>query len=64
MTSVTEKYLNLPKKEAQNLAEKNNFIFRLISIDGEPYLPYPEDQRDDRVCVEIVSGKVSKATVQ
>jgi hypothetical protein len=62
--TVAEKYLNLPKKEAQNLAEKSNIIFRLISVDGEPYFSYPEDERTDRICVEITKGKVSKATVQ
>lgn len=60
----TSKYLNLTKKQAQNLAEAQNLIFRLIKIDAEDYFPYPEDIRDDRVCVEIVNGKVVKALIQ
>lgn len=63
MSTDVSKYLNLPKKDAQNLAERQNLIFRLISIDGEPYFAYPEDKRDDRICVEIENGKVTKATI-
>lgn len=62
--NLVEKFLNLPKRDAQNLAERNNLIFRLISVDGEPYFPYPEDQRADRVCVEVEKNKVVKATMQ
>lgn len=57
-------YLGLTKKSAQNLAEAQNVIFRLISIDGEDYFGYPEDSRDDRICVEINEGKVTKAVLQ
>ncbi len=46
-------FINLSKKAAQDAAEKHNFIFRLVSIDGKQFLGYPEDIRDDRVCVEI-----------
>ncbi len=52
----------MSKKRAQDVAELKNLIFRLISIDGDPFLAYPEDERTDRVCVEIENGKVSKAT--
>jgi hypothetical protein len=58
-----EEYVGLSKKSAQNKAEAQNLIFRLITIDGEPYLGFPEDVRDDRVCCEIVDGKVAKAYV-
>ncbi len=57
----TEKYIGLSKRNAQNLAEAQNLIFRLISVDGEPYFGMPEDKRTDRICVEIVAGKVSSA---
>ena len=56
-----EDFIGLGKKSAQNLAENNNLIFRLISVDGENYLGYPEDNREDRVCVELISNKVVKA---
>lgn len=57
-------FLNLSKVAAQNLAEAKNMIFRLISINGEPYFSYPEDAREDRVCVEIKNGQVVKASIQ
>lgn len=57
-------FVGLTKKSAQNLAEAKNMIFRLIRIDAEPYLPYPEDARVDRVCVELDNGQVSKASIQ
>jgi hypothetical protein len=56
-----EDFVGLGKKPAQNLAENNNLIFRLISVDGENYLGYPEDNREDRICVELISNKVVKA---
>lgn len=56
--------MGLTKKGAQNLAEARNLIFRLIKIDGENFLPYPEDTRADRVCVEIENGKVAEVTFQ
>lgn len=57
-------FLGMSKKRAQDVAESKNMIFRLISIDGDPFMSYPEDQRTDRVCVEIASGKVIKAVIQ
>lgn len=62
--ALSHEYLGLTKKAAQNLAEKRGLIFRLISVDGEGFLPYPDDARDDRVCVEIQGGQVTKATVR
>lgn len=56
-------FVGMTKKRAQDVCEARNLIFRLISIDGEGFLPYPTDVRDDRICVEIVDGKVVKATV-
>ena len=57
-------FLGLTKKGAQNLAEARNLIFRLIKVDGEDFLSYPEDSRTDRVCVEIENGKVAKVSFQ
>jgi hypothetical protein len=54
-------FLGKSKKSAQDLAERNNLIFRLIRIDTENYLPYPDDKREDRICVELENGKVIKA---
>lgn len=59
-----EEFMGLTKKSAQNVAEARNLVFRLISIDGEPFFGYPEDSRDDRICVEIEDGKVTKASLQ
>ena len=56
--------IGLGKRSAQNQAEHKNLIFRLVSVDGEKVLGYPEDTRDDRVCVEIVNEKVVKAVIQ
>jgi len=57
-------YLGLTKKSAQNKAEQQNLIFRLIRVDTEDFLSYPDDKRTDRVCCEIDDGKVSKASIQ
>ena len=61
---VVEDFIGLSKKASQDLAEKKNLIFRLISIDGESFFPYPEDERADRICVELENGKVAKAVLQ
>jgi hypothetical protein len=60
----TEKFLGLTKKQAQDKAEGNNLIFRLIKIDGRDFFSYPEDTRDDRICIEVENGVVTKATIQ
>ena len=57
-------FLGMSKKRAQDMAEGKNMIFRLIRIDGENFYPYPEDQRTDRICVEIDNGQVTKASIQ
>jgi hypothetical protein len=57
-------FLNLTKKRSQDLAEVKSLVWRLVSIDGESYLGYPEDTRDDRVCVVIEKGLVVEATIQ
>lgn len=57
-------FLGLTKKAAQNKSEACNLIFRLIRIDSETYLEYPEEKRTDRICVEIDKGLVTKASIQ
>ena len=60
----TSCYLGLSKKDSQNTAEKLNHIYRLIRVDDKPMFSYPEDKRDDRICVEIEKGVVVKAIIQ
>ena len=60
----SEQFLGLTKNGAQNLAEVNNLIFRLIRIDDKNMFGYPEDNRDDRICIEIEKGAVVKAVLQ
>jgi hypothetical protein len=56
--------IGMGKRQSQNKAESMNLIYRLIRVDGETIQSYPDDVRDDRVCVEIDGGKVTKATIQ
>jgi hypothetical protein len=60
---MEQHFIGLTKKRAQDKAEVLNLIFRLIRIDNESYLDYPSDKRDDRICVEIDKGAVTKAVV-
>jgi len=62
MTTPIVDFVGMSKKRAQDVAELKNMLFRLISVDGVPFLSYPEDERTDRVCVEIENSKVVKAT--
>ena len=64
MASKSSEYIGMGKRQAQNRAELDNFIFRLIRVDGESFLPYPDDTRNDRLCVEIDGGKVTKAVIR
>ncbi len=57
-------FMGLSKHKAQDLAEKKYIIFRLVSVDGETFLGYPEDTRTDRVCVVIEKGSIVQASVQ
>lgn len=61
---TAERFLNLTKKSAQDMADQLNLIFRLIRVDEKNFQSYPPDKREDRICVEIEKGKVVKATVQ
>lgn len=51
------------RRARRNIAEARGLVYRLIRIDRESYMPYPDDIRDDRVCIEIDNGKVSKAKI-
>ncbi len=55
-------YLGLSKKSAQDKAERQNMIFRLIRVDAEGFFSFPVDKREDRVCIEIDKGVVTKVT--
>lgn len=57
-------FLGMSKYRAQNKAEANNLIFRLIRIDDRPMFSYPADKREDRVCVEIDNGEITKVVFQ
>ena len=60
----SEQFIGLGKKDAQNLADRMNLIFRLIRIGDKEFFEYPEDEgRGDVVCVEIEKSKVVKATI-
>jgi hypothetical protein len=62
--NMADRFLGLTKKSAQDLSDQLNLIFRLIRIDNRDMLSYPDDIREDRICVEIESSKVVKATIQ
>jgi hypothetical protein len=57
-------YVGLTKKAAQDKAERQNLIFRLIRVDAEAYLSYPEDLRTDRICCEFDNGKATIAVMR
>lgn len=57
------KFIGLSKHRAQDKAEQLYFVFRLIRVDDNQIQAYPEDIRDDRVCVEIDNGQVTKAII-
>jgi hypothetical protein len=59
-----EEFIGLSKKQSQDLAERRNFIYYLIRIDDKNFFPYPQDQRNDRICIEIDKTKVTKAVLQ
>jgi hypothetical protein len=63
MVNVSD-LVGLGKRDAQNKSELKNLIWRLVSVNGERFLGWPEDKREDRVCVEIVNEKVVSAVIQ
>ena len=64
MTIDTNQFMGMTKRLAQNLAESKNLIFRLIRIDNRDFMSYPEDKRDDRICVEIDNSVITKVVIQ
>ena len=62
--TLADDFVGMGKRPAQNKAESLNLIFRLIRVDGETFLPYPDDVRSDRICVEIDNGQVSRAEIR
>ena len=59
-----QSYIGLEKRAAQNKAERDNMIFRLVSVNGEKMFGPPEDQRTDRICCIIQDNRVEDAYVQ
>jgi hypothetical protein len=60
----SEQFLGLGKKDAQNLADRMNLIFRLIRIGEKEFFTYPEGEgRGDVVCIEMDNLKVTKAVI-
>jgi len=60
----TEQFLGLTKRQSYSLAEKLGLMPHLVRMDERKLFGYPEDKRDDRVCLEFDSRKVTKATLQ
>ena len=59
----TSKYIGMGKRRAQNLAEHDNLIFRLISSNGKIILGKPESIQSDRLCVVIENDQVKEAWI-
>jgi len=60
----SEQFIGLGKKDAQNLADRMNLIFRLIRIGDKEFFEYPDGEGcGDVVCVEIDNLKVTKAVI-
>lgn len=52
-------FLGKVKRDAQNVAERHNLIWRHIRADKERIFTYPDDKREDRICVETDNGVVT-----
>lgn len=61
---TADDFIGLSKKRAQDVAEYNSLIFRLVRVDSEEMLGYPTDTNAERICVEIEKGIVVKASIQ
>ena len=59
----TNRYIGLGKRRAQNLAEADNLVFRLVSSNGEVILGRPDDVQPDRLCVVIEGDQVKEAWI-
>ena len=57
-------FIGRSKKGAQDLAEARNLVFRLVSVDGENMLGWPEDKFEQRVCCVLAGGKVTQAELR
>ena len=61
---TSERFIGLTKRQSYTLAERLNLIPHLVRMDERQLFGYPEDTRDDRVCLEFDERKVSRATIQ
>lgn len=59
----TNRYIGLGKRRAQNLAEADNLIFRLVSANGEVILGKPDNVQADRLCVVVENDQVKEAWI-
>lgn len=59
--SDAQDFVGLSKKGAQDKAEAKNLVFRLVAVDGETFLGWPDDSYPQRVCCVIEKGKVTEA---
>lgn len=59
----TNRYIGIGKRHAQNLAEHDNLVFRLVSANGETILGVPDNVQVDRLCVIIENDRVAKAWI-
>jgi len=57
-----EKYIGLTINEAIELADKEDFITRVISVDGVPSI-ITADYRKDRINLEIKNKIISNAFI-
>ena len=60
-----EQFVGLSKHQVYGLSEKLGLIPQLVRIDERSFLEYPEpeNERNDRVYVEIDKGKVTQARI-
>ena len=59
-----EQFLGLTKRQSYELAERLGLMPHLVRIDDRNLFGYPDDQREDRICLELDSRRVTKATIQ
>ncbi len=59
----TNRYIGMGKRKAQNQAEADNLIFRLVSANGETILGNPDDVQTERICIIIENDQVKEAWI-
>lgn len=59
-----EQFIGLTKRQSYELAERLGLMPHLVRMDERMLFGYPNDVRDDRICLEFDLRKVSKARVQ